>query len=1150
MMKNNDTARILIVDDQIHALHGVSRIMRGAGYETFEASNGTDCLNLAAEHKPDLILLDVVLPDIDGREVCRRIKSYPETSDIFVILLSSVHIESDSQAEGLEHGADGYIARPIPNRELLARVKAILRLKYAENRWRESEERYRRISSLTSDIAYSCIKSNNTVYSIDWIVGAVERITGHSEEDIKALGCWRTLVIDEDLPIFDAKVNGISPGMSASCELRLCHKSGKIVWASSLVECVLVSGTPASLRLYGGLVDITERKMAEEVLRISEDKFSKAFYLSPDAITITRLNDGMIVSVNDGFEKIFGYVEDELISNSSLGIDMWDNPEDRNRWTEKLKNDGKVDNFEACFRTKDGDILYGLVSAAIVTLNGVEHILTMGRDITERKRMEESLAKTEKRYRLIAETIHDCFWMTTPEMDRTVYVSPAYEKIWGRSCESLYESPGSFPDAIHPDDRDRVMDVLETHISQVTEWNSIYRIVRPDGAIRWIEDRGFPVMDDNGKWYLNVGAATDITERKKIEEQLQRNENKYQKLFQNAPLMYVVTRSDQGIPFISDCNKLFLRSVGFSRENVIGKPLADFYSLESRTRLLDDGGYALALAGEYVMGERQLVTRDGGLIQTLLYTTPETDYSGNITGTRAMFVDITAQRKAEEAQRRLATAIEQAAEGVVITDPKGTIQYVNPAEENISGYTRDELIGHGVDIFKSDKHTEDFYSNMWAAINSGKVWSGRFVNKRKDGAEYHEDNSISPVYDKSGMLTNFVAVKHDVTKQVMLQEQLFQSQKMEAIGTLAGGFAHDFNNKLQVIDGYVDLILFNKDLPDTVKSELEVIRHTVDISAELIQGMMVFSRKTPVENQPVDLNRLVGSICSMLTQVISKTIDIELFVADDLWAIKAAPNQIDQILMNLAINAKDAMPDGGKLTIKTKNVILDENYCRVHHDAKPGRYVLIEVSDTGTGMDKETASHIFEPFFTTKEKGKGTGLGLSVVYGIVEQYGGRIICDSKQSVGTTFRLYFQAIEDVHEEEYFEKKEPHRGQGETILLVDDEPGFLELAGRTLNRSNYRVIKASNGKEALNLYEKHRAEIRLVIMDLLMPEMDGRRCLEALRKVDPNVRVLIASGALNSEIEADLKEIGAKGLIAKPFSPNSLRRSGRLLMKIKS
>jgi PAS domain S-box-containing protein len=393
-----------------------------------------------------------------------------------------------------------------------------------------------------------------------------------------------------------------------------------------------------------------------------------------------------------------------------------------------------------------------------------------------------------------------------------------------------------------------------------------------------------------------------------------------------------------------------------------------------------------------------------------------------------MFVDITAQRKAEGAQRRLATAIEQAAEGVVITDPNGTIQYVNSAEENISGYTRDELIGHGADIFKSDKHKEDFHSNMWATINSGKVWSGRFINKRKDGTEYHEDSSISPVYDKSGKLTDFVAVKHDVTKQIMLQEQLFQSQKMEAIGTLAGGFAHDFNNKLQVIDGYVDLIISNKDLPDTVKSELGIIRQTIDSSAELIKGMMLFSRKTPVEFEPVELNRLVGAICSMLAHVVSKTIDIELVVADDLWAINAAPNQVDQILMNLAINARDAMPDGGSLTIKTENITLDDEYCIFDPLAKPGRYALITVSDTGTGMNKETASHIFEPFFTTKESGKGTGLGLAVVYGIVEHHGGRIICDSKPTVGTTFKIYLPAIEEVTEEEHSEKTEPPKGQG--------------------------------------------------------------------------------------------------------------------------
>jgi CheY-like chemotaxis protein len=302
--------------------------------------------------------------------------------------------------------------------------------------------------------------------------------------------------------------------------------------------------------------------------------------------------------------------------------------------------------------------------------------------------------------------------------------------------------------------------------------------------------------------------------------------------------------------------------------------------------------------------------------------------------------------------------------------------------------------------------------------------------------------------------------------------------------------------------------------------------------------MMVFSRKTPIDLLPIDLNKLVAQTRSMLARSISKMIEIDLILADDLWTIKAAPNQIDQILMNLAVNARDAMPDGGRLTIKTENITLDDEYCIFDPLVKPGRYVLIEVSDTGTGMNKETASHIFEPFFTTKEEGKGTGLGLAVVYGIVEQHGARIVCDSAPSVGTTFRIYFPAIEEVHEEEYFENKEPPRGQGETLLLVDDEPHLRDIVARQLVGANYRVIKASNGNEALNLYEEHREQISLVILDLLMPGMSGKQCLEDLLVMDPNVRVLIASGAMNSAIESDLKEIGARGLIAKPFETSQL------------
>jgi CheY-like chemotaxis protein len=275
-------------------------------------------------------------------------------------------------------------------------------------------------------------------------------------------------------------------------------------------------------------------------------------------------------------------------------------------------------------------------------------------------------------------------------------------------------------------------------------------------------------------------------------------------------------------------------------------------------------------------------------------------------------------------------------------------------------------------------------------------------------------------------------------------------------------------------------------------------------------------------------------------------IEIDLLLDDDLWTIKAAPNQIDQILMNLAINARDAMPDGGRLTIKTENITLDDEYCIFDPLAKPGRYALITVSDTGAGMNKETASHIFEPFFTTKEADKGTGLGLAVVYGIVEQHGGRIICDSAPSVGTTFKIYFPAIEEVPQEQYFEQKEPPMGQGETILLVDDEPDFLEITSHLLNRGNYSVITAIHGKDALELYEKHREDIRLVILDMLMPGMGGKQCLEALQDIDPNVRVLVASGHTTPGMVGELEQAGAKGFIRKPFdTPQLLEKIRKII-----
>ena len=708
------------------------------------------------------------------------------------------------------------------------------------------------------------------------------------------------------------------------------------------------------------------------------------------------------------------------------------------------------------------------------------------------------------------------------------FVNRAFCELTGLYREDVLNDCETVFRLIHPDDLNTFISLNESVEKTLAPFVWEGRIIVEEET-RWISVESRPTSMDNGDIVWS-GYFTDITDRKRTEEEL-RN---FKTITDRANYGCALTDL-QG--FLTYVNEAFANMHGFSAPELIGKNLSALHTDEQImyvNRLLEE----LNRDGAFEMQEVWHAKKDGNAFLTLMTATVIKDDDGTPLFLSTTAIDITEHKMEEESRKLLSAAIEHTAEGIVITDAAGIIQYVNPAEETISGYSSDELIGQGAEIFKSEKHDEDFYANMWATIKAGKIWSGRFINRKKDGTEYDEDCTISPVYDKSGKLTNFIAVKHDVTQKLALQEQLFQAQKMEAIGTLAGGFAHDFNNKLQIIDGYVDLMLFDKDLPETLKQDMRIIKQAVDSSAELIRGMMVFSRKTPIDLLPIDLNKLVAQTRSMLARSISKMIEIDLLLADDLWAIKAAPNQIDQILMNLAVNARDAMPGGGMLTIKTENITLDDEYCIFDPLVKPGRYVLIEVSDTGTGMNKETASHIFEPFFTTKEEGKGTGLGLAVVYGIVEQHGARIVCDSAPSVGTTFRIYFPAIEEVHEEEYFENKEPPRGQGETLLLVDDEPHLRDIVARQLVGANYRVIKASNGNEALNLYEEHREQISLVILDLLMPGMSGKQCLEDLLVMDPNVRVLIASGAMNSAIESDLKEIGARGLIAKPFETSQL------------
>jgi PAS domain S-box-containing protein len=502
--------------------------------------------------------------------------------------------------------------------------------------------------------------------------------------------------------------------------------------------------------------------------------------------------------------------------------------------------------------------------------------------------------------------------------------------------------------------------------------------------------------------------------------------------------------------------------------------------------------------------------------------------------------------QAEEALMRLATAVEQAAESIVITDNRRNIEYVNPAFEKIFGYAQDETLGRNPWFLISEEYDSDFYTNLFLNISKEEVWRGRVIGKSKSGERFHQDLTISPVRDASGAIINYVYVGHDVTQRVELEKQLFQAQKMEAIGTLAGGIAHDFNNVLTVALGYSEMLLMQTSESSPYHADLTRIANASRKGAELVKQLLSLSKKTEDKPHPMDLNHAVEQIKNLLSRTISRMIEIRVHLAKDLKAMIAEPIQMEQVLMNLVLNARDAMPEGGLLTLETANVFLDEEYCRAHWCVKPGEYVQLTVADTGVGMDKGTQGRMFEPFFSTKESGKGTGLGLAVVFGIVNAHGGHIWCDSEPGRGTTFKVLFPVTEPEAEVAEAASSDVPAGGTETILLVDDEEFVRDLGAGLLGKTGYRVLRAGDGREGLDIYRRHKDEISLVILDLIMPVMGGNQCLEELLRMRPNAKVLISSGHSSEDSIKQLSAKGARGFVPKPYQPRQMLRMVRQIL----
>lgn len=492
----------------------------------------------------------------------------------------------------------------------------------------------------------------------------------------------------------------------------------------------------------------------------------------------------------------------------------------------------------------------------------------------------------------------------------------------------------------------------------------------------------------------------------------------------------------------------------------------------------------------------------------------------------------------------LAAAVEQAAETVVVTDTEGTIEYVNPAFERSSGYSAENAIGQNPRILKSGEHAEAFYTELWDTIKRGEVWRGILINKKKDGTFYEEETTISPLHDPSGKITNFIAVKDDVTGKRALEEQLRQAQKMEAIGQLAGGVAHDFNNLLTGITGYAQLVL--NELPEDgpLAADLCRVIGVAERAAALTRQLLAFSRRQTLQFKVFDLNDLVENISKLLKRVIDEDIQVEFVPAPDLGSVRADPGQIEQVVLNLTVNARDAIQGGGKIIIETSNVMLDEDYVRTHAGARAGPHVMLAVTDTGCGMDVDTLQQIFEPFFTTKKVGEGTGLGLATVYGIVKQHEGSIWAYSELGKGTSFKVYLPLVkEEAQALAAGEQRAAVPSGTETILLVEDDEDVRAVSQRCLEKRGYEVLVAAGPDEAEELFSKRGDEIAVLVSDIVMPDMDGASLYSKLQERNESLKVLFMSGyAQHAVLKTNVLEAG-RPFMAKPFTAEQLAKKVR-------
>ncbi|MDR3401514.1 MAG: PAS domain S-box protein [Chthoniobacter sp.] len=739
-----------------------------------------------------------------------------------------------------------------------------------------------------------------------------------------------------------------------------------------------------------------------------------------------------------------------------------------------------------------------------------------------RERMAEELRQRDGLLRNIMENVEDLV-SVVDLTGRLILSSPSHRKLFGMASPAV---GSDFLAHVHPHDQERIKSLFECAIEEGSSRAVEYRLQLPDNSTRFLEAQAKIMFDESGEKQGVLWVARDITERRLAEQQILEQAA----LLDEARDAICVNDLDQRILF---WNKSAERLYGWTSNEAIGR--------NANQLLCQDQVALVALktliqCGEW-NGELHQTTRAGLHLVVASRWTLIRDDAGAPKSILVINTDITENKKAEQKIEEQAALLDKARDAILVCDLNQSVVYWNEGASRLYGWAPEEAVGRQVEELLFGKAPSE-WSGIRRALDEKGEWIGELRQRTRHGRELVVQCRQTLVRDASGNPTSVLYINSDMTEQKKIEAQFLRTQRMESIGALAGGIAHDLNNVLGPIMMAVEVIQNDPRNPANA-GLLELVGSSAKRGSELVKQILSFARGIDGQKTMLKIPQLVGEVVKLATDTFPRDITVRSKLTEDLPAVQGDATQVHQILLNLFVNARDAMPKGGNLGIEARTIVLNKHSTKFHREPLSGRFVEIKVSDTGTGIPADVLPKIFEPFFTTKDPGKGTGLGLSTVLGIVKAHGGFVEVATEAGKGTTFSIYLAAIETTPAgPEPAEAGEPMHGRNEEILIVDDEAAILEITRETLAAYNYRVLATSSGEEAVSLFARHHTEIDLVITDMLMPGMDGPTLIRTLRKVKPGVRLIAVSG-----VASNVPQLETQGFLKKPFSTAALLRSVR-------